>query len=149
MNEMLKSIKEIHKNDVCIYKVGNFYHTLNRDAYIISYLMGYKIRDEKEGIKECGFSANVINKVLVKLENNKINYLLLDRRNNYEVDERVNFKNLNNYSEVFEKANKYINHKRRINNISEYLTKHIENKDMSKLLSELEKVIIDYERRKV
>lgn len=149
MNEMLKSIKEIHKNDVCIYRVGNFYHTLNRDAYIISYLMGYKIRNEKEGMKECGFSASVINKVLAKLENCKINYLLLDRRNNYEVDEKVDFKNLNNYLKVFEKANKYINHKKRIDNISEYLTRNIENKELSKILSEIEKVIIDNERRKV
>lgn len=34
---------------------------------------------------------------MARLENEKINYLLVDKRKNYDVDEKYN-KNLNNYS---------------------------------------------------
>ena len=38
----------------------------------------------------------------------KINYINVDRRNNYEVDEKSDNKNLNKYDEIFEKAKQYI-----------------------------------------
>ena len=35
---------------------------------------------------------------MARLENEKINYLLVDTRKNYDVDEKYDNKNLNNYS---------------------------------------------------
>ena len=32
MNKMIEQIKEIHKDAVCLYKVGTFYHAYGRDA---------------------------------------------------------------------------------------------------------------------
>jgi len=29
MNEMIKTIKEIHKHDICLFKIGTFYHALD------------------------------------------------------------------------------------------------------------------------
>ena len=109
--------------------------------------MKYKIKEGKYGIRECGFPLDTLKKVVAKLENSKINYLLLDKRNNYDVDERINFKNLNNYTLVYEKANKYINYKRRVQNISDFLINNLEEKDFVTILNEIEKVI--NERRKV
>ena len=46
------------------------------------------------------------NKIISKLEEKKINYLILDRRNNYEEDEKSNNKNLNTYSKIMIPAKK-------------------------------------------
>ena len=86
-------------------------------------------------------------KVMAKLENLKINYLTLDRRNNYDVDLREDYKNLNNYKKYYEKAHKYINYTKRIDNISNFLKENIEKEDFLKLMQRLEDVA--YEGRKV
>lgn len=140
MNEMVKNIKEIHKEDVCLFKIGSFYHTFQRDAYIISYLFGYKLKKNGNNA-ECGFPQNIILKVESKLENNKINYILIDRRNNYDVDEKEDFKNNNKYLECYQNANKYINLKFRIENISNYLMENIENNSTRQIINKVEEII--------
>lgn len=128
MNQMLKSIEEIHKQDVCLFKIGSFYHAFGRDTYILSYLFGYKIKEasiEKSWI-ECGFPKNSAPKVMAQLEEKKINYVFIDRRNNYDVDDKMDFGNLNRYVHFYEKAKKFVNHKRRINNITNYLLENID-----------------------
>ncbi len=147
MNEMVKTIKEIHSKDICLFKIGTFYHAYSKDAYILSYIFGYKIKDLEKNYKECGFPITAISKVCAKLEKNKINYLLIDRRNNYEVDQKENYKNLNKYTEFYEKANKYVNCKKRIDTITEFLMENIETKNITKMLSEMEEIM--YERREI
>ena len=115
-NKMISTIKEIHNESVCMFKIGGFYHAFGRDADIISYLFDYKIKDTN-GNKECGFPLSSVNKVTAKLQELKINYLVIDRRNNFDVDEKEEYTDLNRYMEYYKKANKYINVKRRIQNI--------------------------------
>ena len=78
-----------------------------------------------------------------------MNYLIVDRKNNYEVEDVYDFKNLNNYNKIFQKAKPLITIKIRISNINEYLLNNIDNKaiDLKELVKELEEVI--NERRKV
>lgn len=73
--------------------------------------------------------------------------MIIDRRNNYEVDEKEDYKNLNRYTEFYEKANKYVNCKKRIDIISEFLMENIETKNITKVLSEMEEIM--YERREI
>ena len=108
--------------------------------------MEYKIKIV-EGIPTCGFPINSINRIKSKLEENKINYLIVDRRNNYDVNETYDFKNLNNYEKSFEKARPVISTRIRISNINQYLSENINNKDTKKLLNDIERLI--NERRKV
>lgn len=89
------------------------------------------------------FPKSAYNKVIAGLENKRINYLLLDKRNNYEVDERSDNKNLNQYEEIYNKAKEKIATKMRI----EKIYKELEEKQDRELISIIEKVI--YERRKV
>lgn len=44
-----KEIKEIHSEDIALIKSGNFYKVYGKDAYIISNLFKYAIK-EKEGV---------------------------------------------------------------------------------------------------
>ena len=141
---IIKTIKSIHPESVVMVKVGKFYNVYGRDSYILSYLFGYKLK-EIEKVSACGFPVESINKVMAKLENKKINYLLLDRRNNYDLDEISDNKNLNTYIKTYEKAKEYINAKNRVNSITDYLLHNLNNK---KLINQIEKVI-ENEGRKV
>ena len=143
---IVKAIKEIHKNDIVLVKIGKFYHVYGRDSYILSYLFGYQLKT-LEDVSMCGFAETGLNKVLSKLEQKKINYLISDRRNNYDVQEVFDNKNLNTYMENFEKAKIYIKYKNRIDNIYNYMIDNIEKEDFKSILSEMEKII--NERRKV
>ena len=141
---IVKTIKSIHPDSVVLVKVGKFYNVYGRDSYIISYLFGYKLK-KIENVSTCGFPVESINKVMAKLENKKINYLMVDRRNNYDVDEESDNKNLNTYNKIYEKAKEYVNAKNRVNKIYQYLLHNLNDK---KLIGEVEKVVAN-EGRKV
>ena len=134
---IIKTIKTIHPESIALVKVGKFYNVYGKDSYILSYLFGYRLK-EVENVSTCGFPVESLHKILNKLENKKINYLLLDRRNNYDVDEILDNKNLNAYTKTYEKAKEYINSKNRVNQINDYLLHNLNNK---KIINEIEKVI--------
>ena len=62
MNLMIKTIKQLHDKDICMFKIGSFYHVYGKDAQIISYLCGYKIKEIEGSNIECGFPLYIINK---------------------------------------------------------------------------------------
>lgn len=41
---VVKNIKQIHPEYIAIIKVGKFYYSYGKDAYIISYIFNYKIK---------------------------------------------------------------------------------------------------------
>ena len=85
---MVKNIKEIQSKTIVLLKVGAFCERYGKDSYILSYLLGYEIKEVKDGIYKVGFSKKAIKKVIAKLEEEKIDYLLLNVKNNYDVDEK-------------------------------------------------------------
>lgn len=135
---MLKAIRTVHQDAVIIIKTGSFYNVYGQDAYIISYLLGYKIRTIQNNILSTGFPKELINKVIAKLEHKKIDYLVLDRRNNYEVEEKSINNNLNTYKKIITDAKSYIGAKIRVENINKYLLKNLNDKP---LIEKIEKVI--------
>ena len=147
MNKIIETIKEIHNKDICMFKVGTFYHIYNKDAEILSYILKYKIKELGENHKECGFPLGALPKVTAKLEDLKINYLTLDRRNNYDVDAKEDYKNLNNYEKYYQKAHRYVNNYKRIEKLSDFLKENIEKECFSELIKRAENVI--YEGRKI
>ena len=141
---ILETIRKVHKDTIIIVKIGNFYNVFGQDAYIISYLFGYKLNKIYNGIITTGFPKESINKVMARLEHKKINYLVVNKSNNYEVDEKCINNNLNTYKKVLMDAKSYINVKLRVENINKYLLKNLNNKQ---LIEEIEKII--NERRKI
>lgn len=140
---IVKNVKEIHKEYVVLIRVGNFYNCYGRDSYIISFLMGYKISIAENNIYNCSFPKSAYKKVISELEKKRINYIILDKRNNYDVEEKSNNKNLNKYNEIYEKAKKAIAKRMRVEKIYKYL---LECND-EKTIYEVEKTI--NERRKI
>ncbi len=87
-----------------LYKFGSFFKTFGKDTYILSDLFNYKLDTVGQNTATCGFPINAIYKVRVGIEERSINYMLIDPRNNYGVDVKENFKNLNRYTEQFKKS---------------------------------------------
>ena len=81
---IIKEVKNVHPEDITMIKVGNFYRVYGKDAYIIAYLFKYKISEEND-IMVSGFPTSSIKKIEARLENKKINYIVLDRKDNYSV----------------------------------------------------------------
>ena len=140
---MAKTIKLIHPESLIGYKVGNFYNSYGKDAYIVSYLFDYKIRNIETNVASTGFPKSVLPKVMAILERKQVNYIIIDTRNNYKVDNEEDYKDLNCYKELFEKAHTEVKIKLRIQNIYEAL---MEEKDVQKIRKIEE---LTYENRKV
>lgn len=143
---MIQEIKKVHTYDVVLVKIGQFFHAYGKDAYIVSYLMEYKL-SVKDNIYTVGFPTKIINKVMSKLENEKINYIILDRQNNYDVEEKSDNKNLNKYQETYEKAKEYINIKNRVNKICKYLENNMLKKECKEKIRKIEEIIQDEGRK--
>lgn len=141
---IVKNVKEIHNKYVVLVKIGNFYYCYGRDSYIISYLLNYKINILKDYTYSCSFPQNAVNKVISVLENKQINYIILDRRNNYEIIEKSDNRNLNRYDKIYEIGRRENVKKMRVEKIYSYLLENMDNKE---LIDNIEKVI--NERRKI
>ena len=137
---MVKEIKSIHPEFIALIKLGGFYKVYGKDAYIISKNFKYKIKEEAE-IISCGFPTKTINKVRSKLENKKINYLIIESKNNYEVNEKEDFKNLNNYEKELEKSKIYVKNQLRIEKIYNFLSENAQKEKTKNIIKEIEEII--------
>lgn len=139
---MAKTIKEIHEKDVVLLRVGTFYIAYGKDAYIVSYLFGYKIKPvDSTNYASSGFPVRSINKIKSALESRKINYVLLNKSDNYEVEEFDDNKDLNRYEEIYDKAHKYIRLKDRISDINNYLIDNVNKNNIKEILFKIEDII--------
>ena len=74
-------------------------------------------------------------------EKNKINYVLLDRRNNYDEEAKYINKQENKYEKIFERAKKSVNIVMKIQKINQFLIENKKSKNIDDLLEKIEKVI--------
>ena len=138
---IITPIKKIYPKNIALVKIGEFYHVYGKDAYILSYLFGYKLKIIEKNCSSCGFPKSSLNKVIATLENKRINYILLDRRNNYDVDQISDNNNLNTYEEQLEKAKKYVNIKRRIDLINQKLIDNMQKEAIITQIEQIEKIL--------
>ena len=101
------NIKKEYEDYVIIIKAGNFYYTYYNDAYIISYIFKYQIRDNR-----VGFPINVKDKIIKVLNKYEIGYI--EVLNNSYI---YNYLNNNNYFNKLNEAKKYINLNKSLNDL--------------------------------
>ena len=139
---VVSEVKKVHQKELILISIGKFFYAYGKDAYILSYIFEYKLmKIEQENVYSCAFPKQSYPKVTAKLENLKINYIILDRRNNYNVDEKSHNRNLNNCQKYFGKARLTINKKIRIERINKYLLNNLENEQIYTILKNVEEVI--------
>lgn len=80
-------------------------------------------------------------KVVSTLEEKKINYLIIEPRNNYDVDEKSDNRNLNTYQKEFTKAYSIEKQKNKINKIKERLELYIEKEDFKEIIKKVEEIL--------
>lgn len=80
-------------------------------------------------------------KIATKLEDDKINYIVIDPRNNYDIDEKSDYRNLNTYEEEFQKAYSVIKQRNKINRIKEKLEKYIGKKEFKTIIGKVEEIL--------
>ena len=146
MNKMIDATKRLHPEYICLFKIGSFYCAYNRDAYIMSYLFKYKIRDKKDE-KEVGFPVDSVNKIKARLEQEKVNYILVETRTEYDITEKCDLNNSNKYNDIYSKARNYVNYKLRVDSIYKILLDTINEKDFRKILAKVEEIV--YEEGKI
>ena len=138
---MAENIKQIHPNMVICYRTGEFYSAYGKDSYILSDIFNYKINKIQNNIPRCGFPKNAIKKVMSKLEEKKIDYMFLDVKNNYDVEEKMNNGNLNNYAKILEKSYRKVKTKHKIENIMDILKAQIDEPNFMDKLNKIEDII--------
>lgn len=100
--------KEMYKDHVIIIKLGNFYYTFLDDTYILNYLFGYQIRENK-----IGFPLTAKAKVKSVLNRNNINLIEVIDDYAYILES----KNKNAYQETLKVAKSNILISNMLNNL--------------------------------
>lgn len=95
---MVNSIKDLFPDYVVFIKIGTFHECNNNYVYIISYLFKYKLKTLISKDITCDFPVVLINKIKYVLENHNINYLMVDKKHNYEEIKKMNFKRFCKYT---------------------------------------------------
>ena len=80
---------------------------------------------------------------MARLEQRKLNYITFDTKNEYDIEEKQDFKNLNTYEEMYKKANKYLRIKKKIESIEEYLLENIEDEETIEKLRKIENIVYE------
>lgn len=143
----IKIFKEIHPESVILIKMGTFYHAYGRDSYILSYLFNYQVKKVQYNYGTCGFPESGLNKVLSKLEEMEVSYLILNKSDNYQIIEEEDFKSKNQYNEAYNKAYSYVSKKNRIDSIYRFLLESITEEGIKEKILKVEEII--YEARQV
>ena len=120
-----------------VKEIGKFYNVYNDDAIIISYLMGYKVRENKT----CGFSDNALNEVINKLEDKKISYIVTKMGN---IDIEKNYKKINQYSSFLIEARKSHDIVTRLDDMVDKINEMLFDK-IEKIIKTIEKMVYETE----
>lgn len=104
-------------------------------------MFDYKLRRDK--YVSCGFPLSVLNKVKVELEKENVDYIVVDKRNEYEVICKEEFKKENKYEEILAigKTKELI--KRKAEKINKYIIENITNEEVVKKIKKLEEVLYE------
>lgn len=84
-----------------------------------------------------------LNKVLKTLEDKNIDYIVLEKASNYEVISEEEFKDKNQYSELYNKAHRYIVRKNKIDAIYEHLISNISDETIKEKINSIEEILYD------
>ena len=146
IRDMETEYHQKYPNSILLVLSGNFYNVYGKDAYILCYLFRfkfihklYKTDEEKEVyVPKTGFPRNSLDKVLLNLEDKKINYVIKIKDKSDIVKD---FKKLNTYQRRYIVSEKYCLDKIKLNEIMEQCDALCGKKDFSNVLNYIQKYI--------
>lgn len=134
MLEKYYKYKLDYKNYLLLLKFGSFYETIDNDAFIINKIFNYKLKKLSNTFKS-GFPISSLNKVLDKLNECHINYIVIDD----DIVLKKDFKN-NNYSNYIFNDKEIFYNSLRVEKIIKFLNDNV-GSDINDQLSEIEKIL--------
>lgn len=146
IKDMETEYHQKYPNSILLVLSGNFYNVYGKDAYILCYLFHfkfihklYKTEEEKEVyVPKTGFPRNSLDKVLIDLEDKKINYVIKVKDKSDIVKD---FKKLNTYQRRYVVSRKYCMDKIKLDEIIEQCDALCGKKDFSNVLDYIQKYI--------
>ena len=119
---------------IILIKVGIFYETYNEDAYILNNLFNYKIKEINNN-KRLGFPTNSYDKVITKLKEFQINYIIIEDDITKKTFKQNNYNNyIPNNLTIEEKINK----------ITTKLNILKNNPNINTILKNIEKILLKF-----
>lgn len=143
ITNMVKTIKEIKTETILLLQVGEFFYQYGKDSYIMAYLFGYKIKTIENNIPFSSFPKQALNKVISKLEDKEINYIIINKSLNYEIIEEQNFKKKNTYLKHYKISKEYILKRNRINEIYKKLINNINEENSKEIIKKIEEILYE------
>lgn len=109
ITEYCKLIKEENEDFIVLIKYGKFYRCFDYDAFIIHYLLKYKLTSKNT----IGFPIECLDKVLNLLKHNNLSTIVVNNNINYIKYEVIN----NKYNKLVKNALNYNNEEMAKNDI--------------------------------
>lgn len=153
IRDMETEYHKVYPDSILLVLSGNFYNVYGKDTYILCYIFKFKlinklyktINNENVYIPKTGFPSNSLDRVLLELEERKINYVIKVKNKN---DIFKDFKKLNIYKRKYEAGEKYCMDKIKVNEILHKCDDLCGKKDFSDLLDKIKKEIEEYRKNK-
>ena len=135
-----------YPNSILLVLSGNFYNVYGKDAYLLSYLFRFKLtkkgyktdKEEEVYVPKTGFPRNALDKVLLELENKKVNYVIKVKEKKDIVQD---FKKRNTYSKRYIASEKYCIDEMKLDAIMEQCDALCGKKDFSHMLHSIQEWI--------
>lgn len=139
--EVYKQYKDKYAHHILIIKEGMFYRAYNKDTGPFYKIFGYKILKNGNSYM-IGFPSNIIDNVIEKLKNYKINYVLLDKDEDKKIIEKdIYTSDENNYNKYILDFNRITYLDNRIQSIYDNLQLKKFNDDIESILSRIEEIM--------
>lgn len=101
MKDTLMKLKEVHSSSVLIILCGSSIRVYDEDANIVEYVSHVIGKEDVIVLK-----FKYLNKLMKRLRNHHISYVVLDSSNNYSLYEYY-YTELNNYSKYLNRSKNY------------------------------------------
>lgn len=134
MLEKYYKYKLDYRDYLLLLKFGSFYESIDNDAFIMNKIFNYKLKKLSNTFKS-GFPISSLNKVLDKLNECHINYIVIDD----DIVLKKDFKN-NNYSNYIFNDKEIFYNSLRVEKIIKFLNDNV-GSDIKEQLSEIEKIL--------
>ena len=134
MLEKYYKYKLDYRDYLLLLKFGSFYESIDNDAFIMNKIFNYKLKKLSNTFKS-GFPISSLNKVLDKLNECHINYIVIDD----DIVLKKDFKN-NNYSNYIFNDKEIFYNSLRVEKIIKFLNDNV-GSDINDQLSEIEKIL--------
>lgn len=137
ITEIYQEYKEKYPEYIILMKIGKFYEVYFEDTKIIHMLTGYRISKTTSDIFRLGFPLNSFMKVTKEFEKRKINYLVLEKVESYQVTLKKRFQK-NQYIQFYSKCEKDYEIHKRIDKVYQILLNHADEVELDEILTRIE-----------